>query len=1674
MMKILLLILVFISNCLVANAATFTTVKVGDSSPINSSALLEIKGTTGTFLLPRMTTAQKNLISAVNGDMVYDSTVNAMSMYQAGAWVNLSASGGSGITSLNGLGGAAQLFGNDSNVTIVSGGTTHQLTWQGVLPLNRGGTNASLPATNGAVIYSTATGLTITTVGTSGQILKSNGAGAPTWTANSSGITSLNNLTGSAQGFGNDTNMTIVSGGTTHTLTWAGLLGLSRGGTNANLSAVNGTVAYSNASSLALTALGTSGQVLTSQGGSTPTWTTPSASNGITSLNNLTGAAQAFGNDTNVTVVSGGTTHQVTWAGLLALNRGGTNANLTASNGAVPYSTSTAIALTTVGTNGQVLTSSGAGAPTWQTASSSGITSLNNLTGAAQSFGNDTNMTIISGGTTHTLTWAGLLGLSRGGSNANLTASNGAVTYSDASKLQLTTVGTSGQILSSNGAGAPTWTTDQQGITSLNNITGAAQAFGNDANVTIVTGGTTHVLTWAGFLALNRGGTNANITAANGGVAYSTASAIALTTVGTSGQILTSGGASTPNWTSVLPLVNGGTNASLPATNGAVIYSTATGLTVTTVGTSGQILKSNGASAPTWTTDTTGITSLNNLTGSAQAFTNDTNMTIVSGGTTHTLTWAGLLALNRGGTNANNTAANGAVAYSNASSIALSAVGTSGQILSSSGAGTPTWTQAPITSLNNITSAAQAFGNDTNVTIVTGGTTHTITWAGLLGLTRGGTNANLTAANGAVTYSTASALALTTVGTSNQVLTSNGAGAPTWQATQVTGITSLNNITGAAQAFGNDTNVTIVTGGTTHTLTWAGLLGLSRGGTNANLTASNGALAYSDASKIQLSTVGTSGQFLTSAGAAAPTWSSVLPLVNGGTNASLPATNGAVIYSTATGLTVTTVGTSGQILKSNGAGAPTWTTDSTGITSLNNLTGAAQGFGNDTNVTVVSGGTTHTLTWAGLLGLNRGGTNANITASAGTVVYSGASALALTSIGTTGQLLTSQGGGTPTWTTAGAGSGITSLNNLTGPAQAFGNDTNVTIVSGGTTHTVTWAGLLGLSRGGTNANLVASNGAVHYSTASATALTSVGTSGQVLTSSGAGTPTWASAMAMGGIITGGTVSSIPFVNTGSTVWQDGLLTWDNTNKMLQVPNIVSGSTTGLSLTLEPNDFDTTGTINLNGRIKVFSSQPTHNADENVILYNPTFNITSTGSDGHDFLDYSPTVNVNLTGSGIVAQRGFNLAPNVTFNSGLSYIYNGLSHAGTFTSTGTPSFANTFQLFIGSPTLTSSTATVTPIPITGVFAAAPSFTAGNVDTTGSTVSTFSQGFKHATGASVTGSSSKMLLTSIAGLVDTPVFSSNTSGATLNITERVGVDIVDPAYTSTGNINLPDNIGFRFKNQSVSSGNRTVNRIKGLSLSQNTGASVTYNIFEDGTSPNVFTGGVRVGDTVTPTDKLEVNGNVVVGYPANTTGILKFANANNSNIVGLRAGISSGTTTWNLPLVDGSANQVIITDGNGSLSFANAPAGGRVMKTRTTTQTVTNSAALVDDDTLSGFTLATGTYEVKGMIDFKETSTTADCKIAFVSSSTNTNFSISVLGIKNGITAISSLTAAYLTSSGGTADVAMPTANTDYEVNINGSIAVVGAGNFKLQFAQQTATAATNCQIQIGSFLVLTPQ
>lgn len=253
--------------------------------------------------------------------------------------------------------------------------------------------------------------------------------------------------------------------------------------------------------------------------------------------------------------------------------------------------------------------------------------------------------------------------------------------------------------------------------------------------------------------------------------------------------------------------------------------------------------------------------------------------------------FSGILPVANGGTGDSTFTAYSVICGGTTSTGALQSVvglGTSGQQLTSNGPGLlPTWQAG-----TNVTPSALTKVDDTNVTLTLGGTPATallqatsITagWTGTLSGTRGGTGVN----NGASTATYAGNLSFASS------FTTSGAFAVTQTYTGVTNVTFPTSgtlattsqlPTPAALTEVNDTNVTLTLGGTPATALlqatsitagWTGQLGLTRGGTAASLTASNGGIVYSNASALAiLSGTATANQLLLSGASGAPSWSS--------------------------------------------------------------------------------------------------------------------------------------------------------------------------------------------------------------------------------------------------------------------------------------------------------------------------------------------------------------------------------------------------------------------------------------------------------------------------------------------------------------------------------------------------------------------------------------------------------------------------------------------------------------------------------------------------------------------------------------------------------------------------------------------------------------------------------
>lgn len=216
-----------------------------------------------------------------------------------------------------------------------------------------------------------------------------------------------------------------------------------------------------------------------------------------------------------------------------------------------------------------------------------------------------------------------------------------------------------------------------------------------------------------------------------------------------------------------------------------------------------------------------------------------------------------------------------------------------------------------------------------------------------------------------------------------QYLSQTGTGvvsaAPSWATI------SGGDITGAALTAGNDTNVTLTTGGTpatsllraaSITAGWTGQLSLARGGTNAALVADNGAIPYSTATAIALlASTATAGKVLQSGSSAAPSWSTpTYPSASGTAGKILRSDGTNNVYTTST---FADTYSASNLLYSNGANTVTGLATANSASLVTNSAGVPAWSGSMTNGQVIIGSTGATPTAATLTaGTGIGITNA--------------------------------------------------------------------------------------------------------------------------------------------------------------------------------------------------------------------------------------------------------------------------------------------------------------------------------------------------------------------------------------------------------------------------------------------------------------------------------------------------------------------------------------------------------------------------------------------------------------------------------------------------------------------------------------------------------------------------
>jgi hypothetical protein len=874
--------------------------------------------------------------------------------------------------------------------------------------------------------------------------------------------------------------------------------------------------------------------------------------------------------------------------------------------------------LTMVGTSAPGLSAGGQGRIYFDTAASrfrvsengsafvdllGGIASLNGLTATSQSFANDTNVTLSSAGATHTLGWSGLLSPGRGGTGVNASAAaNGQLLIGNGGGFSLANLTAGSGISISNAAGGITIasTGGGGGIASLNGLTGGTQTFGTgntgtDFNIASV--GTTHTFSIPDASSLARGVVTTGLQAFGGTKLFASKVGIGATASPTAALHITNLGSTADRTDIALDTTSADfRRRSLRyLTNGVLRWAIDTDVAPESGGNAGSIFGINVyddggnylRTAMIMRRDN-GLTAFN-IVDAASQFAVGTN--IPASGTRMTVargTFATAMDLDGGltvrGTSAPGIsgAGQGRIYFDTAANrFRVSENGGAFvDLLGAAGAG--------ISSLNGLTSSVQTFAtgtSGTNFNISSSGSTHTFNIPDASGTARGLITTGSQTFGGAKTFSSVPTFATMTAGSllfagSGGLLTQDN-GNLFWDNTSKklaigTSTVGSGRVTIDGGTFSEALAVRKSTGQVQIKFTAAGSQSFMSGVFNAerargtteapspvddgdHIFTINGAgydgSAYEAGASIGLRSAGTWSASSRPAyivfnthdadGTANPTERVRIDptgRVGFGTTApsSLADFNGAL---TVRGMSAPSVSAGGQgrlyfdtaanrFRVSENGGAFVDLLGGGGISSLNGLTGAAQTFSNDANVTMTSVGSNHALGWSGLLSAARGGTGVNASgAGNGQLLIGNGTGFSLANLTAgTGITITNSSGGITVAATGGGG-GISSLNSLTGATQTFAtgtSGTNFNISSSGSTHTFNIPDASSTARGLITTGSQTLGGAKTFSSA----------------------PTFATM----------TAGSMFFAGSGGVLTQDnGNLFWDNTSKKLAIGTSTVGS-----------------------------------------------------------------------------------------------------------------------------------------------------------------------------------------------------------------------------------------------------------------------------------------------------------------------------------------------------------------------------------------------------------------------------------------------------------------------------------------------------------------------------------
>jgi hypothetical protein len=603
-------------------------------------------GTAGTYgsasSVPVFTTNAQGQVTAVtptsisiNGNQITSGTVGTAF---GGTGVNGSSAANGTLLIGNGSGFTLATITGSTGLTVTNGSGTIALTNTGVTS-NVAGTGISVSGATGAVTiantgvltnsFNTVTSadaavLTVTpTAATAGAVAETitfntqaphlvfagPGTGAtaaqPTFRALVAGDIStvaVNSISFSGTGL---TPNTATSG----VVNVAGVLNLASGGTNANLTAVAGAVVYSTASAMAFTAAGTTGQVLTSNGTSAPTWSSLS-SLGVTSItgtaNQITASSPTGAVTLSLpsTVVLPGTLEVTSTSKFDALTYE-TTANVTAT-GSYPSLTAAFNVVTTTGASQGVTLPVPAYAGAEISIVNVGSNQISVFPNTGGTIDSATSITIPAGGTwtgqaSTTTAWYSIDPVVVNSTGITVTYSPGQITIMNTGVLSLSggstgltpTTGTSGNVtlggVLAPGYGGTGVANNAASTLTISGAFGTTLTVTGTTSVTLPTSGTLLSSTTASgnYVSSIAAGTGISVSGATGAVTVNNTGVTSVAVSGGTTGLTTSGGPVTTTGTitlaGTLNVANGGTGLTSAGTAGKVLASTGSAFAATPI-----------------------------------------------------------------------------------------------------------------------------------------------------------------------------------------------------------------------------------------------------------------------------------------------------------------------------------------------------------------------------------------------------------------------------------------------------------------------------------------------------------------------------------------------------------------------------------------------------------------------------------------------------------------------------------------------------------------------------------------------------------------------------------------------------------------------------------------------------------------------------------------------------------------------------------------------------------------------------------------------------------------------------------------------------------------------------------------------------------------------------------